>query len=346
MATSLTPPNLVPASGVASPDLFVVWPTAAGGPLSKLTYSQLVGVLQTSFTGTFLLASNNLSDVTNPTMARTSLGLQSAALANIGTSGANVPLLNTANAWSAQQSFGLSVAGGIAQPLTVYNTVPTWTAGCAVQINIQPYTGAGGTNAAVRSTALARATDADLSFWTSNNDATVQAAQINPNGDTTLYGANQARPNRPAFEARLASSVGNVTGDGTALIVSFNQKTYDRHSDFNTTTNQFIAPFTGLYTFTAQVTFSSLAATHTFGLLNILIASTSYISYLGNAGAMRDAVNSNRYSARMTVTVQMNAGDAASVQVQIGGTPKQVGLDANAGLASQPDTYFSGYMVG
>lgn len=38
--------------------------------------------------------------------ARTTLGLGSAALANTGTSGANVPLLNGANTWSGTQTFG------------------------------------------------------------------------------------------------------------------------------------------------------------------------------------------------------------------------------------------------
>lgn len=63
-------------------------------------------------TGTALLGPNNLSEITSASTARTNLGLGTAAVQNIGTSGANVPLLNGANTWSATQTMsGLAVAG-------------------------------------------------------------------------------------------------------------------------------------------------------------------------------------------------------------------------------------------
>jgi hypothetical protein len=52
-----------------------------------------------------LSATNNLSDLTNLGTARANLGLGSAALSSIGTSGATIPLLNGANTWSGVQSF-------------------------------------------------------------------------------------------------------------------------------------------------------------------------------------------------------------------------------------------------
>lgn len=58
-----------------------------------------------------------LLDDTNAATARTTLGLGTAATQNTGTSGANVPLLNAANTWSAVQTFASTGA-----PLTVNST--------------------------------------------------------------------------------------------------------------------------------------------------------------------------------------------------------------------------------
>jgi len=72
---------------------------------------------------------SNLSDVASVATSRTNLGLKSAALQDIGTSGATVPLLNAANTWSAIQTFtagpltvSQSVSGGIAANLSLVNS--------------------------------------------------------------------------------------------------------------------------------------------------------------------------------------------------------------------------------
>lgn len=57
-----------------------------------------------------LLAVNNLSDVQNVIAARSNLGLGTAAQANTGVSGSNVPILNVSNTWSAVQNFSAAVA--------------------------------------------------------------------------------------------------------------------------------------------------------------------------------------------------------------------------------------------
>lgn len=53
--------------------------------------------------GTSAQKANNLSDLANLSLARTNLGLGTAAQLNTGTSGANIPLLNGVNTWSADQ---------------------------------------------------------------------------------------------------------------------------------------------------------------------------------------------------------------------------------------------------
>ena len=107
-AASLTPPNLVAASSLNNPDLLLVWPYASGGPLEAMSWSTFKGQMISGLTGSFLAPANNLSDVGNPTIVRTNLGLGSAALANTGTSGASICQLSSACTWSALQSFAAS----------------------------------------------------------------------------------------------------------------------------------------------------------------------------------------------------------------------------------------------
>lgn len=60
-----------------------------------------------------LKIASNLSDLANVTTARTNLGLGTAAVSNVGTSGAVVPLLSTANTWSGVQTFTGTISGSI-----------------------------------------------------------------------------------------------------------------------------------------------------------------------------------------------------------------------------------------
>ncbi len=71
-----------------------------------MSWSVFKSQMASGLAGSFLAPANNLSDLGNPTIARTNLGLP------IGTSGASVCLLNSACTWSALQTFAASTTGG------------------------------------------------------------------------------------------------------------------------------------------------------------------------------------------------------------------------------------------
>jgi hypothetical protein len=72
----------------------------------------LIGVSATASDTTYAYRANNLGDLTNVAGARTNLGLTAAATTAIGTSGAAIPLLSTANTWALGQTFTTIVGMG------------------------------------------------------------------------------------------------------------------------------------------------------------------------------------------------------------------------------------------
>jgi hypothetical protein len=72
-----------------------------------------------------LLKANNLSDVNNVATSRSNLGLGTAAVQDIGTSGATIPLLSTTNTWTLGQTYSSSTIHSTG--LAVDNTVASAT---------------------------------------------------------------------------------------------------------------------------------------------------------------------------------------------------------------------------
>ncbi len=92
-----------PASGVMTNVTGLPFSTGISGKPTTLAGYGITNALVTT---------NNLSDVSSASASRTNLGLGTAAVQNIGTSGANVPLLNSVNTWSGTQIFSGSIAVG------------------------------------------------------------------------------------------------------------------------------------------------------------------------------------------------------------------------------------------
>jgi hypothetical protein len=107
------PPSLISTTGSTSGQVIASSGPSGAAAWTTVTLSGLGG----------LAASNNLSDVANASTSRTNLGLGTAAVANIGTSGANVPLLNAANNWSVAQTFTIRPTFNGNTPYDTGNTV-------------------------------------------------------------------------------------------------------------------------------------------------------------------------------------------------------------------------------
>lgn len=211
LAANLTPDQLTAATTANNTDLFLIYP--AGGPMRSLQWSVVKALMAAQLGTTYLQVANNLSDLGSPTAARTSLGLGTAALQNTGTSGANIPLLNTSNTWGALQTLtgGLSLSSAFPAS-TMNDTSATVTTGGLVR-----FTTAGSglwqyqINTAVAgdfSTVLAPYTISPAGLVTMNNGLTVAGAIT---GNLTGNASGNAGTATTLATGRTIAATGDVS---------------------------------------------------------------------------------------------------------------------------------------
>lgn len=159
---------------------------------------------------------------TTAATARTNLGLGTAALANTGTSGANVPLLNAANTWGATQSFaGASFSGAVTLASVTVSGGATFagasfsgavTFGATATFNASPNFNTGA--------AFGGAVSLANNTWNAIGDD-VQIGDCNVAGHLGVRSVNAgANPGFALFAAGATSPLGQLYGTGGKLFWS------------------------------------------------------------------------------------------------------------------------------
>ena len=124
----------------------------------------------------------------------------------------------------------------------------------------------------------------------------------------------------------IAAPITNATGNGTVAPVIFGSELFDYGNGYNTATGIYTAPVNGAYQITAAVTFSSLTASFSSGYLVATIAGANYTNTF-NPGAARDSAN--LFTATISVTANLIAGQTARISASVSGGAQTVGIQNN-----------------
>ena len=136
-------------------------------------------------------------------------------------------------------------------------------------------------------------------------------------------------PLQPAFFAYVTSTIPAVTGDGTGYQVIYDSTKFNIQNGYNASTGSFTAPVSGIYHFTASVYWLNVTPSHTTGSINIATTAYGPVSgFTGNPASIRNA--SNAESSTVAATVQMAAGETASVTTIVLGGTKVISIAGTA----------------
>ena len=210
---------------------------------------------------TLIPIENGGTGANNITSARTNLGLGSAATYSVGTSGANIPLLSTANTWTTNQGIQGNLSVG--------------TAGVSSTINL-------GGSAFMRD----NGTKALIITSNSASDASPAGLYLRPMGDTVstvqLYGNSSGW----TFNGNVSVS-GTISSTGISSFVN-NMYTVDSTGFYSASTGKVIGSLTSPWAFSytnsiTSGTGSALSLNGTSNSLNFQIAGITIVQ-LGTSG--------------------------------------------------------------
>lgn len=297
------------SQGAASNPVFGAAVVAGGG--TGLTATTVGGILLGTSTTAFTnltIGSNNTVLVSNGTTAS-----WAAVPATAGVTSA----VSTANQVSVSAATGavtFSIPSTFIAPGTIASTT-SLTAGSGFTVT------AGATTINSGTSAINIGTDAAAKTITIGTTTTTTAVNINTGtGDWTLASATGTlikandsgeivTPLQPTFQAYVATTITNVTGDGTVYTVIFDTETFDLGGDFNLGTGTFTAPVTGKYFF--QYTVLIVGGTAITAVASRIV--TTARTYILNGSNQVGSTTTS--SGDMAVIADMTAADTATFAV-------------------------------
>jgi len=146
------------------------------------------------------------------------------------------------------------------------------------------------------------------------------------------------KPLQPAFLATVSTTQSNIA-DGHVQIVADNE-IFDQNADYNTSNYTFTAPVTGKYSFQVNITVSDLAINYQWVYCYIGTSNrTCFVSTIDP----RSLATAGAYSLGGAILVDMDANDTALLYFRSSAHgDNTVDIVSNT---SNPETYFSGYLV-
>jgi hypothetical protein len=124
---------------------------------------------------------------------------------------------------------------------------------------------------------------------------------------------------RPGFMATQVPTSSNVTGNGTAVNVQFNNIIHNNTSAYNPSTGHFTAPIAGFYSFSVIMPTNGYVSANDNSYLALAVNGTDTYLYGGAPPLVDEAMVINSVYLSGSTIIYMNVGDVVKVVFAVSG---------------------------